>query len=314
MMPDWMNFVVGVIDSPDLPLNVSREMLQQTKVLQALKNQLKKQVMNMMNELLYSDDKYSEFYTNFHKNIKLAIHEGEEQMMTFLKIKNSKDERLINFDQYIEEYRKDENQKVIYYLTGSESRQSLFSKLYIENGYNVLFFDEPIDEFMLQKTYKYKEYDLINVAKDHEVPWKAEITTIDDKIKAFCECIKTTLNDSNIDEVKISNKLIKENDEPACVISSKWGWTGNMEKLMMFQPLNDSKSYSFMKGKRILELNLQNKLITNLLESFDETTKTFTSPITEKIELLYQCCLLSGGFPLNDTNQFIKNVMNNIVV
>jgi len=308
MMPDWMNFVVGVIDSADLPLNVSREMLQQTKVLQALKNQLKKQVLSMLNELIYNEDKYSEFYNSFHKNIKLGIHEGDESLMSFLKIKNSKDDKLINFEKYIESYRKDESQDVIYYSTGTQPQSSLFGNLYIENGYTVLYFDEPIDEFMLQRSHKFKEMELVNINKDHKLPWVTDVSTDTvEKYKTFCEWIQTTINDSNVDEVKISNKLVRETDEAACLLSSKWGWSGNMEKLMLAQPLGgDTKISSIIKGRRALEINVNHPLILSLYGQFE----TQPESLTNKVKLLYQCCMLSGGYPLSDTQCFVKNVMD----
>ena len=306
MMPDWMNFVVGVIDSADLPLNVSREMLQQTKVLKALKNQLKKQVMNMMNDLLSNQQKYDEFYESYHKNIKLGIHEGDDSLLNFLQIKNSRDNNMIHLDQYIEEYRKDENQKEIYFITGKDAESSIFVKIYKENGYNVLYFDEAIDEFMLQRLTKYKEYNLVNIAKDHTSPWKTNTINEEEKerLDSLCKWIKEKLEDTNLDEVKLSNKLVKETDEPACVMSSRWGWTGNMEKIMMSQPLSEGSNFSFMKGKRILEINTMHPFIKQLLDNYE----TEESESTQKVQLLYQCSLLSAGYPLMDTNHFVKNV------
>jgi len=312
MLPEWMNFVVGVIDSADLPLNVSREMLQQTKVLQALKNQLKKQVMNMLNEMFVNEENsiYEEFYDIYHKNLKLGIHDGDESLMPFLHMKNSKDSEFINLNQYIESYRKDEEQKSIYYLTGSEPETSLFGKLYKEHGYTVLYFNEPIDEFVLQRTHKYKEYDLVNISKDHETPWCQETSKeLIESYQSFCEWVKQRLSsDSNVDEVKVSDKLVKETDEPACIVSSKWGWTGNMERLMMSQPLNDSKHASFMKGRRIFEINMKHTLLKDIYQQY----QTREEDMSSKIQLLYQCSLLSGGFPLHDTTAFVKNVIDTL--
>lgn len=310
MLPDWMNFVVGVFDSADLPLNVSREMLQQNKIVKAMKTQLKKQVMNMINDLYSNDDKYKEFYENFHRYLKLGIHEGDETLFSFLRIKNSKDDQLISLDTYVEELRKDENQKCIYYATGPEASTNVFSKLYVSKGYHVLYFEEPIDEFVLQRQNKYKEYDLVNINKDHATPWQTELTEEEkEKTKAFCEWIKTSLGDANIEEVRISSKLCEPTDDPICILSSKWGWTGNMEKIMQAQPLGDNKNMSFMKGRRIIEINSSHPLIKGL-----ETKYTGDEVAAKKeVQLLYKCSLLSAGYPLENQSEFVKDIFQALV-
>ena len=308
MLPDWMNFVVGVLDSADLPLNVSREMLQQNKIVKAMKNQLKKQVMNMMNDIFSNDDLYSTFYQNFHRNIKLGIHEGDDSLLSFLKIKNSKNDSLLTLDNYIEEYKKDDDQKSIYYITGSESKDSLFSKLYSSKGYTVLYFDEPIDEFMLQRVNKYKEYDLVNICKDHTTPWQSESVGDEESVKSFLEWVKTSLDDSNVETVRISSKLTTEEDDPLCVLSSKWGWSGNMEKIMQSQPLGDNKNMLFMKGKRILELNIGNPTIQALVDNYQSNAGSCQN----QIKILYNCGLLSAGFPIENTTSFVSNIYKSL--
>lgn len=312
MLPDWMNFVTGIIDSADLPLNVSREMLQQNKIVKAMKSQLKKQVMNMMNDLFANDEKYNKFYESFHRHIKLGIHEGDESLLSFLKIKNSKNEELISLEQYVEENCKvdeanpENTNKSIYYITGTNAEENAIVKLYKTKGYTVLYFDEPIDEFMLQRTNKYKDYELVNICKDHTTPWKLDDVSEEEKEeqKKFCDWIKSTIDDGNIEDVKISTKLINDQDDPLVVLSSKWGWTGNMEKIMSAQPLGDTKSMMFMKGKRIVELNLNHPVIQRIKENYEITEEQ--SKTDSKI--LYQCGLLAGGYPMDNTNNFIHNI------
>jgi len=304
MLPDWMNFVTGVIDSADLPLNVSREMLQQNKIVKALKSQLKKQVMNMMNDLFSNDDLYNKFYESFSRHVKLGIHEGDESLMSFLKIKNSKNDQQISLESYVEEHLVGE-QKSIYYVTGTEATENVFTKLYVSKGYTVLFFDEPIDEFMLQRTTKFKDFELVNICKDHTTPWANETTEEEkEEQKAFLEWAKNTITDSNVESVKISTRLISEDDQPACVLSTKWGWTGNMEKIMAAQPLGDNKSMAFMKGKRILELNSQHPIVKRVFANY--TTDEFRAK--SELGLLYQCSLLAGGYPVENTNAFVNDI------
>jgi molecular chaperone HtpG len=305
MLPDWMNFVTGVIDSADLPLNVSREMLQQNKVVKAMKSQLKKQIMNMMNDLLSNDELYSKFYENFHRHIKLGIHEGDDTLLSFLKIKNSKNDGLITLDEYVDEYRKNEEQKHIYYVTGSELNENLFAKLYKSKGYNVLYFDEPIDEFMLQRVSKFKDYELVNICKDHQTPWQSEQSSEEEEeTKNFLEWIKNTLNDSNIENIKVSDKLTESTEDPLCVMSSKWGWTGNMEKIIKSQPLGDSKQMMFMKGKKIVELNLGHSTIQQIKQNYT----TDEENAKHQIRILYQCGQLAAGFPMENTTDFVSDV------
>jgi molecular chaperone HtpG len=310
MLPDWMNFVVGVIDSADLPLNVSREMLQQNKIVKAMKTQLKKQVMNMMNDLFANEEKYRQFYQSFHRHIKLGIHEGDETLMSFLKIKNNKNDQLISLEQYVDEHLHDEQQKSIYYVTGTEPSDNLFGKLYTQKGYCVLYFDEPIDEFMLQRASKFKEYELVNICKDHTTPWQTEASSPEESeaIKSFMEWTKTTINDSNVDSVKPSTKLVEETDVPIYVLSSKWGWTGNMEKIMAAQPLGDNKQMSFMKGKRVVELNLAHPIVKNLRSTF-ETDETKAK---SDLKILYQCGLLAAGYPVENTVSFVNDIYSSL--
>ena len=306
MLPDWMNFVTGVIDSADLPLNVSREMLQQNKIVKALKSQLKKQVMNMLNDLFANENMYTQFYECFHRNIKLGIHEGDESLLSFLKVKNSKNSDLITLEHYVEDCLKEE-QKSIYYVTGTEAPSNVFTKLYVSKGYTVLYFDEPIDEFMLQRTSKYKDFELVNILKDHTTPWATETTEEEkEEQKTFLEWVKTTLNDSNIENVKVSTRLQLETDEPACVLSTKWGWTGNMEKIMSAQPLGDNKSMQFMKGKKILELNVNHPIVNRIQSTYN----TDDSKAKNDLYILYHCSLLSGGYPVENTHSFVNNVYN----
>jgi heat shock protein beta len=228
--------------------------------------------------------------------------------LSFLKIKNSKDDSLISLDSYLEDHKKDEEQKAIYYITGSESKQNIFSKLYQSKGYTILYFDEPIDEFMLQRVSKYKESELINICKDHTTPWQSDVIAEEEDVKTFIEWIKTTLNDSNIETIKISTKLLTADDDPLCILSSKWGWSGNMEKIMQSQPLGDAKNMMFMKGKRILELNLGNPTIKNIFENYKKEGESYVN----QIRILYNCGLLSAGFPIENTNNFVSNIYQSL--
>jgi molecular chaperone HtpG len=309
IMPDWMNFVSGVIDSADMPLNVSREMLQQTKVLNAMKSQIKKQVMNMLNALVEDSTKYLKFYENFSRNLKLGIHEGDDSLLPFLRLRCNTNENIISLDDYISSYMK-EDQKTLYYVTGEEGDKSVMTKVYRDRGYSVLFFNEPIDEFMLQRTTRYKEHDMVNIARDHKAPWDTEEEDSKKVENAeFCKWFQAVIDDSNVEAVRISKSLTQATDSACTIMSSRFGWTGNMEKLMMAQPLGDAKNSSYMKGKKIVELNGGNSIVQKLVGSFTEDAEATRS----LAKVLYQSSLVSSGFPLTNPVEFSKMLQSVLV-
>lgn len=309
MIPDWMNFVVGVIDSADLPLNVSREMLQQTKVLRALKTQLKKQILTMLSTLLdEKPDVYKDFYKEFQKNIKLGIHDGEDSLLRFLRISTTTPDKDVTLDEWVENFR--EEQKHIYYATGEDAGRSVLTQLYETKGYPVLLFKEPIDEFMLQRVTKYKDYELVNIAKEHEVPWSTSVTETHENYDAFCTWVTEQLQDTTLEKTRVSTILAQATDGPSCVLSSKHGWTGSMEKIMKSQPLGDAKTMLWMKGKKIFELNTHHPLIKQCFQTYT----TDKDQVRQKISLLYQASLLAAGFPLENTSQFLDTIASSLVV
>ena len=154
MLPDWLNFVCGVIDCPDLPMNVSREMLQQSSILRVLRNQLKKQAINMLMDLQNDEVKYNTFYEYFHKNLKLGLHEGDEKLLTFLRFTLYGDNfKKWSLEKYISEKLQD-GQKKIYYICNNET-PLLYS--YHSRGYSVIHFKDSIDK----NIYSHRTYHLL---------------------------------------------------------------------------------------------------------------------------------------------------------
>jgi molecular chaperone HtpG len=351
MLPDWMNFVVGVIDSPDLPLNVSREMLQETKVLKAMKGQLKKQILNMLTTLLDNEtEKYTTFYDAFQKNIKLGVHDGDESLLRFLKVPcTNNDDKPISLDDYVKAESKAQSEvsetptgetttesveattsseegtttsseegtttsseatkpspkpKAIYYATSADAENAVFTKLYTSKGYRVLLFKEPLDEFMLQRVTKFGEHELINISKEHVVPWS---DGTEEQREEFCKWVKETVSDAGLEKVRISTSLTAATDAACYVVASKFGWTGNMEKIMMAQPLSDPKTMSWMKGKKIWELNANHPLVQKYQRLFEE--KAEASIIGPELRVLFRAALLSAGYPLDNPSEFVNGVV-----
>ena len=268
LVPEWMSFVSGIIDSCDLPLNVSREMLQQNKVVQSIKKHITKQVLKMLDDLGNDEEKFKKFYDSFGKNVKLAIYEGENKLAKFLRYQTNLDETAISLDDYVDKMK--EEQKSIYYLSGDSLatvRNSTFLKKFTKLGYRVLFLTEPIDEFMIQKLNKYGDFDLVNITKD-EVKLSEDDKEQEKVYEGLCKYMKETLGDK-VESVKLSTRL---ENEPTCIVTSKFGWSANMERIMKAQALGDNKNMMFMQGRKILEINPEHKLIQKLKTIVDEIT------------------------------------------
>lgn len=323
MLPDWMNFVNGVVDCPDLPLNVSREMLQKTSILRTLKNQIQKQVKNMLSSLKEDEEKYNKFYEAHGKNIKLGIHEGDEKLLDYLKIEF--DGKVSTFADY--ETQMKEGQDKIYYMTGETDYlyNSMF-KSYQERGYKVVLFKEPIDEFMMQRVTKYKDYEFVNISKEHTVPWNSDNKEENvEEEQEFCKWVQEKLQKGDIECVKKSQSLVQETDDVGYIFSSKYGWTGNMEKLMAAQPLNDNKQNSWMRGKRIFELNFHHPLISRLFDLYKNHYKNgnveevdATVPkeenVVEIMKTIYNFTLLSSDFPIDNPSLFSKQMLSSLTI
>lgn len=304
MLPDWLNFVCGVIDCPDLPMNVSREMLQQSEVLRVLRNQLKKQAISMIRELQHDEAKYETFYNQFHKNIKLGIHEGDEKLLEFLRFSIYGDEipNKNSLEKYIEEKLK-EGQKEIYYICNNESP---LLNSYKTRGYNVIHFSDSIDEFMMQRVTKYKDYEFVNIAKEHTLPWTEDDNF--DKEEEFCSFLKNKLNEVTVETVKMSNVYTEK--DVGCIFSSKFGMTGNMMTLMKSQPLGDGKMASMMIGKQTLELNNTHPIVIQLRKYFKEDQEN--ENIEHLIKTVYRCCLLNSGFQLENPVEFSQQIIKTL--
>jgi molecular chaperone HtpG len=170
LIPDWMCFVSGIVDSNDLALNVSREMLQNNHLVRNMKSYMTKQVVKMLTEFMEKDrQKYALFYENNGKFLKWAVTEKETKMMDFLMWETNLSENgeRVSLDEYVDKFV--ENQKQIFYITGDdkeEMKDSVFLERFNERNIPVLYFTEPIDEFLIQHVRKHKEYDLVDVGKE----------------------------------------------------------------------------------------------------------------------------------------------------
>lgn len=296
LLPEYLRFVKGVVDSEDLPLNVSRELLQNNSTLKVIKKNLTKKTIEMMADLMSADtEKYDKFYKSFSKFIKLGIHEdsaNRDRLAKLLKFQHSKDDKWVTLQEYVDAM--PEGQKGIYYLSG-DKREALLDSPFLEGltkrGYDVLFLTEPIDEYMVQQLNKFAEKDLVNVTKDG--------VELDDDLKAedykeLVDFFKTTLG-NKVESVKVSSRL---QNTPCVLVSSKYGWSANMERIIKAQALRDTDMDMFMAGKKVMELNPSHPLVQ----------ASFLQKSVEKVNLLYQTSLLNSGYQLENPKEFVNKL------
>ena len=312
IIPEWLGFVKGVVDSEDLPLNISRETLQQNKILKVMKKNIVKKCLEMFTEIQENQEDYKKFYEQFSKNLKLGIHEdsaNRQKLSELLRFHTSKSgEDLISFKDYIA--RMKEGQKSIYYITG-ESRASVAASPFMEGlkkrGYEVLYLVDPIDEYMVQQLKEYDGKKLVSVTKeglelDDTEDEKKKREELKAKFEPLCKLMKDVLGDK-VEKVVVGTRI----DESPCVlVTSEHGWTANMERIMKAQALRDNSMTSYMMSKKTMEINPHNPIVSELRNKaeVDQSDKT----VKDLVWLLYETSLLTSGFSLEDSSTFATRI------
>lgn len=317
ILPEYLSFVKGVVDSDDLPLNVSREMLQQNSILKVIKNNLIKKSIDLLIEIANSEDeknkeRWKTFYQNFHKNIKLGVHEdskNRKKLLELVRYNSTKTgDDLTSLKDYVS--RMKDGQKKIYYITG-ESLKVLQQSPFIQNlkkrDIEVLFMFDPIDEYMVQAAREYDDKELVCCSKDG-----LEIELTDDEKKQQEELEKeweTTCNkiriilDSRVTAVKLSHRL---DDTPCILVTDKYGWSANMERIMKAQALRGAEMMSVMTSRKILEINPNHMIMKSLK---DKVTASFEKAnIKNIVEMLYDTVVLDSGFSLEEPSNYAKRI------
>jgi len=312
IIPEYLNFVKGVVDSEDLPLNISREMLQQNKILKVIRKNLVKKVMELIEEISEDKDNYKKFYEQFSKNMKLGIHEdstNRKKLAGYLRYYTSASgDEMCGLSDYVS--RMKENQKDIYYITG-ESKEVVGTSSFVERlkkrGLEVVYMTEPIDEYVVQQLKEFDGKNLVSVTKeglelpeDEEEKKKREADK--EKFEPLCKVMKDIL-DKKVEKVVVSSRLVSS---PCCIVTSQYGWTANMERIMKAQALRDTSTMGYMAAKKHLEINPDHSIIENLRQRA-EADKNDKS-VKDLVLLLFETALLSSGFSLEDPAVHAKRI------
>ncbi|KAB0798715.1 hypothetical protein PPYR_09708 [Photinus pyralis] len=304
LIPEYLNFIKGVVDSEDLPLNISREMLQQNKILKVIRKNLVKKCLELFDELAEDKDGYKKFYEQFSKNLKLGIHEDSQnraKLSDLLRYHTSASgDESCSLKEYVT--RMKPNQKHIYYITGENKDQvanSSFVERVKKRGFEVVYMTEPIDEYVVQQMKEYDGKQLVSVTKEGlELPEEEEEKKKreEDKTKfeGLCKVMKNIL-DSKVEKVVVSNRLV---ESPCCIVTSQYGWTANMERIMKAQALRDTSTMGYMAAKKHLEINPDHSIIENLRQKAEADKND--KAVKDLVILLFETALLSSGFALDE--------------
>jgi len=315
LMPRYLNFIKGVVDSNDLPLNVSREILQESRVVRVMRKRLLRKTLDMIKELAEAEDtkKYDTFYEAFGRNLKLGIIEDAGSRDELAKLvqfaSSSSGEKMTKLGGYVSRMKPD--QKSIFYLA-ADSRAAAEKAPFLEGlaarGLEVLFLTDPIDEVAITNLATFDGKQLVDVTKEDldlgEEASTAESEKTAAEFAGLTAWLKETLG-GKVENVVVSRRVATS---PCMLVTSKFGWSANMEKIMKAQTMGDGRAMEYMKGKKIMEINPSNAIIRDLKAQVDGRS---AGPAAEaSAMLLFETALLTSGFAVEDASSFAGRIFD----
>ena len=303
LLPPWLRFVRGVIDSSDLPLNVSREILQQNRIMAKIRSNSVKKVLDRLKTIAGDKEKYSEFYDQYGRLIKEGVYqdfEHKEALTDLLRFKSTKGDDLVSLREYVERMRED--QKSIYYITGQNQvtlRNSPLLEMYAKKDIEVLILDDEIDEIIITGVPKYDDKELKSVNRSGAAEDFSDDSDKEDEksLKPVLKKMKKLLGDK-VKDVKVSSRL---SDSPSCIVADENDPTAQMQEMMRSMGQMDMPEV-----KPILEINPNHDIVSKLKD------KTRQKSFDDIAFLLYEQALIQEGVKLEDPAGFVER-LNGII-
>eukprot|EP00043_Microstomoeca_roanoka_P009944 m.94796 g.94796 ORF g.94796 m.94796 type:complete len:841 (-) comp14741_c0_seq1:2272-4794(-) len=318
MLPKYLAFIRGVVDSDDLPLNVSRETLQQHKLLKVIKKKIVRKALEMIKKL--EPEEFKAFWKQFGTSIKLGLIEDFQNRTRLAKLvrfySSHEDGELTSLDDYISRMKK--NQENIFFVAGAsmeEVKASPFVERLLKRGYEVLYLIEPVDEYTIQNLPEYDGKKFQNAAKeglqlDDSEAAKQLKEKLEEEYKPLTSWLSDHLKD-DIEKAVVSDRL---SESPCALVASQYGWSGNMERIMKAQAYakaDDASSSFYARQKKTLEINPRHPLVKNLLErakALSESEETEDATLEDTARVLLDTARLRSGYLLQDSVAFAQRI------